>query len=341
MSQSTDRKDALEQPIYIVWVLALLGVVSLVQWVVPIGIYPLIYGVPQMTNWMSMPVYEYEHAVLWKGRVWYQLLRVGPNGGFGNAIMTSFDPEKGDIVESSWTVPFPVVGFVPDADRLWGVTLGSVIQIEDEGQVEFKPKRILGRPSEPFLYEGKVAVIEMTSLPHPELLVFEKGEWNSLGGVVIPFGFASATVKGKLTLIPVPIQSKVGAKMMDAKVLSVDGQYHLFVSEGAVVAYRPGIQMAGASALAPDNVKSVVDFSDLKEWEPVCRISSAGRRGGKNWKVGLLQGAPTVIATSSQNTSPFQKRFAAGIPAAAGGMATDCRSIDACHDESVDRFRRK
>jgi len=308
MSQSTNRKEVIEQPMYIVWILLLLGLVSLLQYTIPIGIYRIIYGVPQMTDWMSVPVYEYEHAVLWKGRVWYQVMRVGPNSGFGTAILTSFDPEKGDIVESQWTVPFPAIGFVADEDRLWAVASGSVIRIEGEEQDEFKPRRTLGRPSEPFLYEGKVAVIEMTSKPNPELLVFEKGEWNSLGDVAIPFGFVGVTVEGKPVLIPVSVQSNVGAAMMDAKVLQVDGQYHLFVSEGAVVAYRPGIEMAPASAMAPNNVQSVVDFSNLKEWEAVCGTSSMVRRGGETgWKVGLLNGEPIVIATDSQITSPFQK----------------------------------
>lgn len=308
MSQSINRKSAAEQPMYIVWILLLLASVSLIQLALPTALYPLVYGVPEATDWFSVPVYEFEHAVLWKERVWFGVIKVGPNSSMQTSTLASFDPDKGDLVESTLNVPSKVVGFVGDDDRLWGVTLGSVIRIEGKEQVEYKPKRKLGRPSQPFIHGGKVAVLEMTSNPNPELLIFEKGEWNSLGGIAIPFGFATTTVDGGLKLIQVETSSKIRASMMDAKVLSINGKNHLFISDGAVVAYRQGIEMARASALTPANTEAIVDTSDLTSWEPVCQLPTTGGRGGRlGWKAALFNGEPIVITTSSGITNPLQR----------------------------------
>ena len=305
--ESTQHKSVAEQPIYIVWVLMIVAGVSLSVFAIPVGLYCLIYGVPTTADWFTVPVNEYTNAALWKGRIWYEVMKVGPNNLAGRGTLASFDPEKGDVKDSLIQVPFPATGLLAQGDRLWVVSPNSVTRLVGEESLEFKPKRLLGRTSEPFLYEDQVAIIDVAARPYPSLLVLKDGEWNDLGGIVIPFSYASSTVNGKKILLPLPTQSQVGASLTDVKVVSQDGQVHLFVSDGSTVAYRTGIEMAPASALAPANVPSVVDISNLAEWEAVCSTSSMVGRGGKTgWKVGILDGEPVVITIPSNVANPFQ-----------------------------------
>ena len=308
MSDSTEPKTVAEQPLYIVWVVLLVGAVCLLDFALPAGLYVLIYGVPQWSEMASVPVHEYSNAALWKGRIWFEVLRVGPNNLSNMANLTSFDPEKGDLKESKLRVPFPASGILPQDDRLWVISPNSLTRIEGEDSVEFKPKRLLGRTSEPFLYEEQIAVIDLAAVPLPMLLVFSEGEWNEVGRVNIPFTYASSNVNGKLALIPVTSSgSTVGTSMMDMKVVSDKGQQHLFISDGATIAYHQGLELAPVSALAPENIKSPVDMSNLSEWSAVCSTSPImGRAGKTGWKAGIVNGEPVVVTTASAVTNPFQ-----------------------------------
>jgi uncharacterized RDD family membrane protein YckC len=311
MSESTEHKSVAEQPIYIVWVLLLTGSLCLLDFAIPVGIYRLIYGIPQLSDLATVPVNDYSNAALWKGRIWYEVLRlrVGPNNLTNMATLTSFDPEKGDLKESKFQVPFPATGILAQGDRLWVVSPNLLTRIEGDESVEFKPKRLLGRTSEPFLYEDQIAIIDMSAKPVPMLLLFKEGEWTDFGRINIPFSFATGNVNGKPALIPVNLStaSTVGTSMMDLKVVSDNGRLHLFISEGAVVAYREGLELAPVSALAPENVTSHVDLSNLAEWSAVCPTPPITGRGRKTeWKAGILKGEPIVITTSSAVINPFQ-----------------------------------
>lgn len=300
MSVSTERKSVAEQPMYVVWVLMLVAAVSLLQWGIPAGIYRLVYGVPNINNLFSIPVVEYSNGVFWKGRIWYETMRASPGNLAGKGTLASFDPDKGDVTESKFQVPFPANGMLAQGDRLWMVSANSVTLIEGESPVEIRPKRLLTRFSEPFLYEDQLAVIDLMARPQPALLVLKNGEWNDLGGIVIPFGFTNALIEGKRKLISVPTQSSTGPSMMDIKVVNHEGTLHVFVSEGSVVAYRAGLQLAPVSAIAPQNVQGFVDLSDLSEWEVVCSVTSImGKTGRMGWKAGILNQEPIVIATSA------------------------------------------
>ena len=236
-------------------------------------------------------------------------MRAGPGNLAGKGTLASFDPDKGDVSESKLQVPFPAHGMLAQGDRLWMVSANTVTMIEGESPVEMRPKRLLTRFSEPFLYEDELAVIDLMARPQPALLVLKNGEWNDLGGIVIPFGFTNAMIEGKRKLISVPTQSSTGPSMMDIKVVNHGGALHVFVSGGSVVAYRLGLQMAPVSAIAPQNVQGFVDLSNLSEWEMVCSVTSMmGKTGRMGWKAGLLNQEPIVIATSAAagGPNPFQ-----------------------------------
>lgn len=306
MSDSTDRKSVAEQPLYILWVLLLVGTISLLTLAIPLGLYLWAYGIPQFPELLTTPVHEYRHAVIWNQRVWYPVLKVGPNSDTGVAEFASFDPVKGGVENSALTTPNPLIGLVADGDHLWSVTTTSVTRYRQGNQVEDKPKRKLGRTSEPFLYEGKVAVIELTSLPYPELLQLVDGEWTAIGDVLIPFALTTTMQDDELTLVKSSSPSKLGARMMDVKVIPAEGQYHLFVSDGAVVAYHQGIEFATNSAETSAEGQEAVDDSNLDAWQAVCQVPG-GRSNLRGWKAGIAAGTPIVVATGSAIGNPFQR----------------------------------
>ena len=182
-----------------------------------------------------------------------------------------------------------------------------VVRIEGDKATELKPKVLLNRPCDPFLYDGKVAVIDMTKSGTPKLLVLRENEWEDLGTVSTPLSLTWTTVDGKQVLTPSNKASAVLSQLNDIKVISQNDQFHVFVADGSIVAYRAGLELATPSALAPDNVDAAVDLSDLKDWEVACPATAKiGLRGKDLFKAGLVDGQPVVITTPSSTTVPFQ-----------------------------------
>ncbi len=310
--EPTERPSVMERPMYICWVLLFLAALSVFEIAVPIGIYVAIYGVPTFTDLLTNRLAEYSHSTLWNERVWYSVLKAGPGNLTGKGTLASFDPEKGDVRESQFQVPFPLIGIVPDGDRMWAVSSMSVTKIEEDRVTEFKPIRSLGRTSEPFLYEDRLAIIDIASGRQPTLLVFDGAEWTDAGRIVVPFGLGSASVDGKTSLVAAAPNPKVGASLMDLTVVASGGKYHLFMSDGSTIAYKRGFEIAPTSALAPENSSNPVDLCNLDEWEFVCTSASGlgragiGRLGSVVCKVGLVNGEPVVITVASSSPNPFQ-----------------------------------
>ena len=306
MSDPTERKSVAEQPMYILLTLALVGIIFLTQIIFPLGLYYAIYGAVKPGDLITTSVPEYSHAALWKGRIWHSSLTVGSNLD-GNGNLKSFDPATGASTESGIQIPFPISGLLADGDRLWAVSPNMVVRIEGDKATELKPKVLLNRPCDPFLYDGKVAVIDMTKSGTPKLLVLRENEWEDLGTVSTPLSLTWTTVDGKQVLTPSNKASAVLSQLNDIKVISQNDQFHVFVADGSIVAYRAGLELATPSALAPDNVDAAVDLSDLKDWEVACPATAKiGLRGKDLFKAGRVDGQPVVITTPSSTTVPFQ-----------------------------------
>ncbi len=306
MSDPTERKSVAEQPMYVLLILALVGIIFLAQIVIPLGLFYAIYGSINPGDLITTTVPEYGHTALWKDRIWYSALTVGPSfSGKGN--LKSFDPATGTTTESGIEVPFPTTGLLAEGDRLWAVSTNTVVKIESEKGTEFKPKRLLNRPCEPFLYDGKLAVIDMTKSGTPKLLVLQNNEWDELGTVLVPLSLPWATVDGKQVLTSPNTPPKVLSQLNDLKVIAHNGQFHLFLADGSIVAWHKGLELATPSALAPDNVETAVDLSDLKDWEVACPATvRIGLKGKDLFKAGLVDGQPVVITSPSSTTVPFQ-----------------------------------
>ena len=306
MSDPTERKSVAEQPMYVLLILALVGFIFLAQIVIPLGLFYAIYGSINPADLITTQVPEYAHVALWKDRIWYSALTVGPSFS-GKGSLKSFDPATGTTTESGIQVPFPTTGFLAEGDRLWAVSTNSVVKVEGEKGTEINPKRLLNRPCEPFLYDGKVAVVDMTKSGTSKLLVLHDNEWEELGTVMVPLSLPWAMVDGKQVLTAPNTPPKVLGQLNDLKVIAHNGQFHLFLADGSIVAWHNGLELATPSALAPDNVDTAVDFSDLKGWEVACPATvRIGLKGKDLFKAGLVDGQPVVITSPSSTTVPFQ-----------------------------------
>ena len=307
MSDSTEHRSDEEQTMYYVWVVLFVMLIFSLQLAIPFGLYCSFYGLPTVAEWITQQVPQYSHAALWNDRVWYPVLKVGPNQPFDKATMVSFDPVSGANSESKFQIPWPMSGFVTDQKGLWCVAPNSVTLIDGEQSTEIKPKRLLNRPGEPFVYDGQIAVVDMSKKSVPVLLVLQNGEWVELGVVAIPFGFPWATVNGKNVLLPGKTSTTTASLLHDLSVIAHHGRLHLFLSDGSIVVYREGLELVSVSALAPANVEEIVYLSRLEDWEMVCTASSRiGIPGTNTFRAGLIDGEPVVVTTLSSGQIPFQ-----------------------------------
>jgi|GEM_PF-1998983 len=280
---------------------------SIAQIAIFLGLYALIYGLPTPNSLMVIQVPGYSHTALWKGRVWYPLMRVGPGQSVGSAVLMSADPEKGDLKETAMKVDFPLLGMCPDGEQLWAITTSRVFRVQGDSIKDFKPKRVLTRPSEPFVYEGQLAVIDSTKTGIPTLLVFQSDEWVEVGGVVIPLSLATQQVDGKATLVSAAPTPGAGA-LLEVKVISYEGTLHTFVSDGVTIVYRNQLELAPVSALSPANAPQMIDFSNPRDWEVACTTASRVGIASKDAiKAGLVNGEPILVTgTGSSRSNPFQ-----------------------------------
>lgn len=308
MSESNERPSI--RAGYVAAVIFFALGLTILQYTIAAGVYWCRYGVPTYRDATTIWVPEYSHAELWKGNVVFAA-RV-TSGGFApnTGVLMSFDPESGKSVEIDVGFGFPIAGLVADGDRLWTVGMNSLTVTEGTQSQQFTTRKTLVRPGRPFLYEGRIATIDMGTRGPPKLFVFRDDDWTDQGIVVIPFDFKVEVVDGKKRLVRTATStgSTGGASLSAIDVLSYDGQLHLFVSNGSDVVYRSGIELAPTSALLPANQETHIDLSELDDWEIACPApSNLLMRGKPAWRVGLVNGEPVVVTSaSSSNTNPFQ-----------------------------------
>ena len=307
MSVSTAHPSEKESSIFVVWVLMLVALIWFLQLALPTGLYCAIYGVPSFEEWLTSEVPDLSHAALWKGRVCYPVMKVGPGQTSGQGVLRQFDPVTGDASESKFQIPVPTSGLLTQGDLLWTISPSSVVRIEDDRAIEIKPFRRLIQPTSPFLYEGQIAVVDNTANGMATLLVLQNNEWADLGRVLIPYDFDSRTVGGKEVLVPVEVKSSAPGPMLDLKVIEHQGKLHLFYCDGAIIVYRAGLELAPCSALAPANVSEVIDLSSLDGWEVVSSPSSRLYMSGADFfTVGFVDGEPVLIRIEPSQNNQIQ-----------------------------------
>ena len=158
-------------------------------------------------------------------------------------------------------------GLVANGDRAWFVGLKRVCETDGKAVIQYEPKRPLRRLiGMPFIYDGRLAVIDCVSDDTNRLLVLVEHEWVDKGQVAFPGEDRSWIVDertGKTVLIPRTSANPTNLVMgfSAVQVVSSNGRIHLFQFCGKKdVCYREGFDFvatpAGAeviSAMAPAN----------------------------------------------------------------------------------------
>ena len=307
MSEPIERQT-LFRPSYVIWMSLFVVGFSCLQFVIAAGLYCAIYGTPEPYGLVTLRLPEFNKAVMWHGNIWYpvQELRRGVQGN--DRLLLSFDPEKDGDCVNRIQISAPVVGMLPQGDRLWVVSANMVTLVEGKARTEIKPTRTLVRISDPFLYQNQLAVIDMGTRGPPTLLVLQNSDWVDFGTVVIPFAFKSSTIEGKTVLIPDSATSAGRSPLTDVQVISHGDQLHLFAYDGNIVIYKNGLDLAPVSALAPANETEFADLSNLAEWEIACDSPPNIYLGPESsWKASLVKGEPIVLTMPSSDQNPFRR----------------------------------
>lgn len=301
------ESDSPLRVMYIVWMLLFVFAMSCLQFLVGAGLFWVLYGSINFADLTTQKMPEYSHAALWQGRVYYPVRTTVGGATLKTGTLMSFDPEKGDTKELPWEIPTPCTGLVARGDQLWIVSSNSVCLIDGDQMKEIPAIARFTLASEPFLYHGQIAVIDSGGRSAPRLFVFQNDNWVNLGTIAIPVAFHYSVVDGKNVLVSNAKSTTGRVPLLDLQVLSNGDKLHLFVSDGSVIAYRSGLELALASALAPENVDLTADPSNLEDWEVACLApANVGIGGKRNWKASLVNDEPTVLATTSSSKNLFQ-----------------------------------
>jgi uncharacterized RDD family membrane protein YckC len=163
-------------------------------------------------------------------------------------------------------------GSIAGPDRIWYVGSSEIYGWDGKEFVRFKPKRPLIAVSKPFIYEGKLALIDHDPSDNDLLLVLTEGEWEIRGRVILPGSNRKWTIdehSGERVLEPRTSydSSIVGNLPFELQVIYTEGQYHLFQTEYSLnsddrgtICYRRGFEFVQepaesepVSALIPTN----------------------------------------------------------------------------------------
>lgn len=213
--------------------------------------------------------------------------------------LVAIDLKNGDVRETAITLTPAPRGLIVVNDQLWCVSNTVVYQIVDQQAISRKPRRVLNQPSNPFVHEGQVAVIDHTTNDQYELLQFVNNDWSHVGFVAVPQSTAPAAPWS----------------FPDLRVLQTEKSIFLFYSSGSTVTFREGISLTAApvpaSGLLPENLAErwtgrgfAQESVDGSTWDLIPGISNWVTA----WEVLEVNGALRIFYNSSNSVAnPIQQ----------------------------------
>lgn len=207
----------------------------------------------------SIPLVD--HSVMSQGKLYVPNLSVNPfNPGSSRQTLSIFDLTSGESREIRMQTSAGQVELVADASGLWGVNGSTVIRIQGDDVQETSTG--ITHSSEPiFIYEGKLATIveepsvSGDSLPRSHLHVWTGGAWRSEGLVLLPPATRVELIADESDA-PAKESAVEFGGVVETKVVSANGQIHLFCSDGTNVLYSNQLELfpeGSASALVTEN----------------------------------------------------------------------------------------
>jgi uncharacterized RDD family membrane protein YckC len=129
---------------------------------------------------------EVAKAAIWQDQIWVPHTRVIV-GATGPQFMLKGATLSGEWVkDAEVTIGFSPRFLLPDGDKLWCVSTGNVAIVEGRNSSTSYPAMKLTSPSNPYLYEGRLRIVDRTAQGDWKVLEFAEGEWTVVGTVRLP-----------------------------------------------------------------------------------------------------------------------------------------------------------
>lgn len=268
---------------------------------------------------LSMP--QYGKGTAWQEAIWFPA-RIGPGGGGSGCKLQAIDYQGKPLPKQEIEVDTQPAWLLADGDRLWAVSAGEVAEIYADGsrpQV-MHPTRFLSNPSQPFLYEGELAVADADDDDNWSLFTFDKGEWIErakldLSGIAAPATPSTEEedapadalnpdkglspeqeLQAKRKAIQQFIQSASG-KIDRVQIVRIHGNYHVAFSQGGKLYHRATLPLADDDGTAEPG----------PAWNLVTSLSTnagtlRGMRGAQTdgWSLACVAGQPAIVIALNQ-----------------------------------------
>lgn len=308
---------------YIPLMATLLAGTFLLQSAMPFLIFVIAMPLIMMQT-LSLSLPQYGKATAWQGAIWFPA-RPGPGGGGSGCKLQAIDYRGKPIEKQEIEVDTQPAWLLADGDRLWAVSLGEVAEILADGSrpVVMHPTRFLSNPSQPFLYEGQLAVADSDDDDGWSIFTFDKGEWiervklDLLGVSAATTPLAETDDAPADALNPVqelapeenqpalrkaaqPFINSATGTIERVQIVSLDGNYHVAFSHGGKLYHRATLPIA------------VDDEQQESEpaWKLVTNLSTnagtlRGMRGAQTdgWSLTSVAGQPVILIALNQKNA--------------------------------------
>jgi uncharacterized RDD family membrane protein YckC len=267
-----------------------------------------------------------KHSILWNGNLCVPQIELNVfNPGMSEQSLDIIDLKTGDSRKIQAQFPAGPLRLVSDGETLWCLSGSTVYRIHD-GAIEQTSTGTTLRDEPAFLYDGKLAVIlEAKSVVDAggstfHLHVWTGAAWKSVGRVLLPRFVDDAIPSDDGVSNDQAVELPVDGQMaelsqilfqgpVETRVLSLNGQFHVFCSDGIQVLYSDRLEIipdGATSALAPENLESQVPG-----W--ISAGSIAEFQVGADSRGLLLVDQASNFRNGTMNTTSTVKRLVDGV----------------------------
>ncbi len=168
---------------YLPLMATLLGGTFVLQMILP-AVISLILMPVMMFRTTSQGMPQYTKLAAWQETLWYPTVE-GPGGG---CKLSALDYAGKPLDRPAIELDMQPEWLLGDGEKLWAVSKNEVAEVFADGSrpVVMHPTRFLRDASKPFLYEGKLAIVDRDDGGPFTLFVLENGEWNLAATLDVP-----------------------------------------------------------------------------------------------------------------------------------------------------------
>jgi hypothetical protein len=155
------------------------------------------FVLPQLAMFAMMPGFagggmmfeiaepQVDRAAVWQGQIWLPVKKLGsaPNP---QVVLKAATFTGEWVKESDLPLGFSPEFLLADGERLWCVGTGNVSIVEGRNVTTSYPARSLNHPSNPYLHDGRLRIVDRDATGLWHILEFDEGEWTAVGRVALP-----------------------------------------------------------------------------------------------------------------------------------------------------------